>query len=250
MTPQPTESTRSMADIVKSKNPVKTAENPVNETAAVAEEVDPNTAWLSEAELYALELFKKNQAAGKLEGKPIALDIQEKMFEVYLQGKTLGDIRKINAAKFSMGQIVAAAVEGRWDLQRKAYLEDLLTRVRTRALQAAAEGAEFVADAMAVAHKKHGDSLRRFLQSGDPKDLGDFDLGGIGNYRTLVELMLKLTGQDQVRKVSVSGSVEHRGSLLSVPTRPLPEIPSDKAKAQLAEWAEIEKARKERERRG
>jgi hypothetical protein len=139
---------------------------------------------------------------------PLSPDTAVGMFQLYLQGRTLTDIRALNH-QIGLGQIVYAAIEGDWYWRKKDHLDRLLSQAGDRALQAAAEGVNFIADAMAATRRLRGDQITKFLQSGDSKDLGDFDIGSIAQFKTLAELLLKLTGQDQVKNVKVSGAIDH-----------------------------------------
>ncbi len=136
--------------------------------------------------------------------------VQVQLFRLYLAGLTLPEIRERNSA-LGLGQIVSAAVEGKWIEQRIRHLEDLFGRVQSDAQEAVASGVEFVALAMRATHKHIGDKLLRYIQTGDEKDLDGTGVGGLGAYKALVDLLAKMTGQDQVKKVSGSVTVHHEG---------------------------------------
>lgn len=150
----------------------------------------------------------------------LAPSLQAQLFALFLNGKTTEEIRKMNPG-LSLGAIVQARIAGKWDEQREAHLQNLFQGVRERAQQAQLEGVTFISDLMAATHKLHGDRVIRFLQTGNPADLGDMRIDSLEGYRKVVEILLKLTGQDSQKKVS--GTVEHRVTAGPVPgaARPL-----------------------------
>lgn len=162
---------------------------------------------LSLPEQQALEYFEKKSAVTATRGRgdpdsySLAPDVQARMFNLFLQGRTLQDIRAVNP-QFGLGQIVHAAVVGRWFGRRDEYLDELLVSVRNRAVQSVAEAVNFVADQMAATHALHADQVAKFLQTRDVGDLGGFAATSVKQYKELVELLIRLTGQDKVSTVN------------------------------------------------
>ena len=60
---------------------------------------------------------------------------------------------------------------------------------------------------LAAKNKLIQDRLLLYLQTGDESHISDLGLGGIEGYRKLVDVLQKLTGQDQVK--TVRGEVVH-----------------------------------------
>jgi len=147
-------------------------------------------ALLNERELYAYNHFCSGQLP------PIAPSLNAKMFGLFLQGRTCEEIRRLNQA-ITLGQIVAARIEGDWDRRRSEHLDRLLTETSLRVQQSTLETANFVCDLLAVADKEHGDKLRLYLQTGDKKDLGEFKIDSIFNLKQTIEVLQKLTGQER-----------------------------------------------------
>lgn len=204
-------------------------------------------AWLDQAERYAYDYFNNKMRAGASDTFPIAIGIAEQLMQLYLQGRTLTEIRQLNK-NFQLGQIVHAAVEGRWNLQREAFIALTVARAKSRAVVAAAEGIELAADMMASMKKLHGDNAAHFLQTGNPKDLGSATaLTTIKQLREVAEVLMKLTGQEQKKQFGGVVEVKHSGSVSSIPTQPMNVEPSDAAKI-LAGWAATEKKRQSEER--
>jgi len=155
---------------------------------------------LSARELHAYRAWK-GMAQPKL-----SPDNQARFFALFLKGESVEEIVRLNRG-YSLGQIVQARVDGDWDARRDAYLQDLLNNTRSIVQQTALESIKFVADVMAAAHKKHGEAARRYIQSGDEKELTGFAIEGLREYKTAVETLQKLTGQEGKTRVEHSGVV-------------------------------------------
>jgi len=202
--------------------------------------VDPLD-WLDSAERYAYNYLEAKLRRGNSDTYPIAPDIADQMMQLYLQGRTLAEIRRLNTP-FSLGQIVHAAVEGNWYLQRDAYASLTVARAKARAVIAAAEGIELAADMMAALKRLHGDNVARYLQTGDPIYLGSAtSISTIRQLKEIGEVLMKLTGQEQ--KKTMGGSVELKvsGSVTTVPLSPIQILPPTEAAKILSAWADSEK---------
>jgi hypothetical protein len=203
-------------------------------------------AWLTEPERYAYDQFQAKRDPRGLPGTfPLAVSVQLELFELYLAGRSLGEIRALNP-KWSLGQIVHAAVERQWNVHRNIYLDQLFARARDRSKQVVAEAAEFLGDQLTAAHKKHGEALRRYIQTGNDEELGAFAVGSPRQYREALELYLKSIGADGTKKVT--GTVEHvhTGSVTSA----LPVVPPSKGEPSkaLAGFAAAERERQRKEK--
>lgn len=166
----------------------------------------------------------------------------EALYELYRQGRSLHDVWRLNQ-KWSFGQVVHAAVDGRWALRRSAEAATALPRAKERALLAVAEGVELTADMMAALSKLHRDNIARFLQTGNIEDLGPaLSSTTLAQLGKLTEMLMKLTGQDQTKKVAISGEVTHSGAVAVAAA-------SSADGRRLLDMA-AEKKRAEREKRG
>jgi hypothetical protein len=180
-----------------------------NVNLAVREESEDKLAWLNPAEKYALEYFQSNYQKGGASTYSIAPSVQAQLFGLYLNGRSLGEIRKLNHPSFSLGQIVSAAVENDWYNERKLYQSGLMQAARERLQQIGCESVGFLADSLAAAHKQHGQALQKYIQTGNPADLGAFGVGSIRQYKEIAELLLKITGQEKTSTLNVKGEVLH-----------------------------------------
>jgi hypothetical protein len=160
---------------------------------------------------------------------PLAPSLQAELFDAYLSGMSCEDLAKNNKG-LRLGAIVRACEEGQWYEKRQEYVTRLLAGVRERAQQATASSVSFLAQALAMMEKKYGTKIARFLQTGDEADLGDLKDWGLHQYKQLMELFLKVTGQDGTKRVhiGVQGSVSHSGKVQhegKVEMSPMPASP-------------------------
>ena len=137
---------------------------------------------------------------------PLAVGVQAQLYALYLNGSSCEDIVKLNP-NFSLGMIVRAKIEGLWDDRRDTHLQTLFESVRERVQQVQMESVMFSADLLASANKMFGDKLKKYIQTGDERELGTLKIDSLKQYRDAVELLLKLTGQD--KKVEVTGQVKN-----------------------------------------
>jgi len=157
---------------------------------------------LSEKELKAYEYFVASEEA------EISPTTQAQLFELFLNGKSCQEIHKMNPG-FQLGQIVSSRINGQWDELRKEYQDGLLKNVKDRAQQAQLETVVLLSDMLAAASKIHGKRLKKFIQTGDEKDLGGLRIESIRTLKDVLEMLLKATGQTETRKVQGLIEVEH-----------------------------------------
>ena len=127
---------------------------------------------------------------------PLALSTSLKLYELFLEGYDCEQIVKTIDGKFDIGTVLDARLRHDWDGRRDAHLASLYSNVVEKVKKTQAEGAMFLADLLAAAHKLHGGKIRKYLQSGDEKDLGEFRIGSIEGYKKVAEILLRMTGQD------------------------------------------------------
>lgn len=150
---------------------------------------------LSEKDLATLNAYV---AAG---GYPLSPDTAAKIYELFLNGSDAHEIHRINPA-FPLGGILDAQVRYRWTETREKYASELQVKVRDKVMNVQLQTTDLMADIMSAARKKYGDKLKKFIQSGDEKDLdGVLNVGSIKELVKITEGLLKVTGQDRVQKI-------------------------------------------------
>jgi hypothetical protein len=166
------------------------------------------TELLSPEESRAYRLYlKKNDP-------PLAPRIQAELFSLYLNGSSTEEIAALNP-NFSLGMIVRAKVDGLWDMRREEHLDRLLSTVKDRAMQVQLESVVLTSDMLASANKMFGNKFKKFLQTGDDKELGTLKIDSLKQYRDAVDLFMKLTGQDKKMEIKsdTKTTVEFTGKL-------------------------------------
>jgi hypothetical protein len=127
-------------------------------------------------------------------GKPdLSPETNKRLFELYLNGMSIQDMLSLNPG-LNLGLLLKARVDGRWDERRDAYLGELLGGVTGRVKQMAAEALGFMTLQLGVMHKKHGMAMKKFMQTGDPKDLQGSGLvpDSIRDQKTIIEAISRL----------------------------------------------------------
>jgi hypothetical protein len=121
-----------------------------------------------------------------------------------LNGYAAHEIQRLNKP-FKLGQILDAQIRYKWSARRDKYSMDLQDSVVPLARKAQLETTELYSNMLVAANKLHGDKLKRYIQSGDEKDLdGALSIVSLQSLLKITEGLLKVTGQDRVSKVKVN----------------------------------------------
>lgn len=167
---------------------------------------------LTADEHIALERFRRS-------GQPVlSPTASAQLYEVWMQGLTCEALVKLNPA-LNLGCIVHARVEHRWDERRDAYLADIYANANDRLKQIGAESLNFLGLTLAVSHKQFGEKMARYLKTGDPNDLGVFQITSLHQYKQVIETIARLTGAD--RKVIVKETAQPNASQSEVVMMPV-----------------------------
>lgn len=147
--------------------------------------------------------------------------LSDQLYSLYEAGRTCEEIQALNKG-ISLGTIIRARIDNNWDERKLTYLEGLQARARTQAHQLSLESLSFLGDLMTAFHKHDRNKLQRFIQTGDADELKGVmiqDPATLKMYQNVVELLMKLTGQDATKTVStVNGVVEHHHTLDPAPS--------------------------------
>lgn len=153
-------------------------------------------------------LTKKEQDAYRYwqaSNKPaLSASLQAKLFELFLNGKSTEEILRMNPA-LGLGEIVQARISGEWDKRLEDYRNSLLDNTMRRVQQSTLESVTFVCDLLAATNKLEGDKIKKYLLTGDDRELGNIRIDSLAGYGRAIDTLQKLTGQD--KKVNVTGGV-------------------------------------------
>lgn len=167
---------------------------------------------------------------------PISPLTQAQFLALFLRGKTCEEIQSLNSG-FPLGAIVHCRMEGEWDRRLEEYRDQLFNGIRERLTQVELESVNFLADLLAVAHKQHGNRLKKYLQTGEEKELGEMTINSLKGYAQVSELLVKVTGQD--RQVNHSHKIETQEPTIDI--NKLSSASSDQAADILAKLIEVKK---------
>jgi hypothetical protein len=130
---------------------------------------------------------------------PLSVSTSMQLCRLFLQGYSTSEIAKQNPSMGSvgLGLIVRARVEYGWDKQREEYINNLMGSARKSVEKTTLEAIQMAADGMAVYHRVVGDRFKKFIQTGDTEDLGEWKDFSFQKYRQIIELMTTLVAQVQ-----------------------------------------------------
>lgn len=155
---------------------------------------------MADAPQYLSEKEQALRAAWKeTKNKPsLAPALSAQLFELFVHGLSCQDIVDLNRGVYKLEQVLEVRVRDGWDERRKQYVDQLFGSVIARVAQTQVESVGFITDMLAAAHKRHGDKLQKYLQTGDESDLPrDINIDSWTNYKSAVETLLKITGQEK-----------------------------------------------------
>ena len=138
---------------------------------------------------------------------PLSPKTSAELFNLFLNQASCEEIARLNPG-MGLGAIVRARVDLNWDEKREVYLEMLHDSTKLKAGKTQLEAIDFATNFMSVYHKMFNDKFKKYLQTGNPEDLGDFEHMSFKQYKDNVEMLLKLTGQDTQQRVS--GTITHK----------------------------------------
>jgi hypothetical protein len=159
----------------------------------------------------------------------MAASTQEKLYQLFQVGKSCEEIQRLNVGSFSLGAIVRARMEHRWDERLEEHRLQLLQQSREKVQQVQLETIDRLLNELAASNKLTNDKVLRFLQTGDEAELAGTSVGSIKHLTEVVRMVMALTGQDaKKQQTQVGGVVEHRHSVASTPVIELPVPPAGK----------------------
>ena len=172
-----------------------------------------------------MELTARERAAYKLSvdrKEPfLSPGLSDQCYSLFEAGHTCEEIHEVNKG-LSLGTIVRARVDHHWDERRLAHFESLRTQARTQAQHLALDSLSFLGDLMSAIHKHDREKLQRFILTGDTSELATVLVTGSGfkTYKEIIELLLKLTGQDATKTQNIHGEILHHHTVEQTPPVP------------------------------
>lgn len=131
----------------------------------------------------------------------LAPETAVKFFELYLNGNNCSEIHRLNKA-FPYEAILWARVKYDWDKAKDDATHSLMLAVKEKVVRAQLETTSFMADLLVATSKKHGDRIKKYIQTGNEEDLGDaLSVDSLHALLKVAEGLQKITGQDKIQKI-------------------------------------------------
>ncbi len=140
----------------------------------------------------------------------LSVELSEKMYTLFAQGRTCDEIRKLDANKaIGLGAIVHARIRDDWDGQLSTRQRHLVTQIPAVVQQTQLESADFLASLLAASHKLMKEKVDLYLQTGEKEHLKDTPLENLSlrGYQNILATLQSVTGQDKKKTVNVTGGI-------------------------------------------
>lgn len=161
---------------------------------------------------------------------PIPIELAIDMYALYVNGHSCEKIFEANDRVYPLGQIVDAKIRYNWDERKDEHLNALHEAVTTAVIKAKSDVVTHLADMLAVAHKKIGTKLQKYLQTGDESLLGGFDPSNLTEYSKIVAMLNAVVPSTKEgspkRDVKVEGQINHVHTAAQAPGEPKKQITS------------------------
>jgi predicted transglutaminase-like cysteine proteinase len=82
-------------------------------------------------------------------------------------------------------------------------MDELASRTRERLLKHKLEAIEFITNQLSVVHKSENEKMMRYMQTGKEEDKPETFITGSTSYKTLIEILQKITGEERVTKQEI-----------------------------------------------
>lgn len=130
----------------------------------------------------------------------IAPSLAVQFFQLFLEGYTCAQIAAQNKS-FKEKDILYCRRKYKWDEEKDIYVVSLNQQIRDKLMKQRLESIEFLTNMVAVTHKEHREATLKYLQTGKEEDKPDTWINGAKDYKSIIEIIEKVTGEDKVSKV-------------------------------------------------
>lgn len=143
---------------------------------------------------------------------PLPPTVQDRFFVMFLNGTPLKKIAKLNAS-YTLGQVVSASIEGKWQAKIQEHTNQLIAISRDRLLQVQLESIQMLGNLITAANLETTKKYFEYLQSGDPNVLGDLKIDSLYQLEKAVNIIKTLTSTDKgaqgnVLNVNIEGNAQ------------------------------------------
>lgn len=175
---------------------------------------------------------------------PLAPDTVTALFQLYLNGSDCAEVHRLNKG-LPYEAILWARVKFDWDAHRDKLIVERQEKIRDKVLNSQLQTTELMADLLAATAKKHGDKIKKYIQTGDEADLGgSLSIDNLHQLLKIAEGLQKITGQDKVQKIETKNTQRFELGVGGKTVAAGEEISDEGATAVLAILAEEKRKRR------
>jgi hypothetical protein len=139
--------------------------------------------------------------------KPISPSLSAEMLNLYMESYSCEQIAHMNKG-FAEVDVLYCRYKYDWDGQRDRYAKQLQEQVVQKLAKLKMESMEFLSNMLSILHKDEREKMIAYLQSGREEDRPKIWATNITTYKSVIETIQKLTGEDKIQKHEVKA--EHR----------------------------------------
>lgn len=125
----------------------------------------------------------------------LSITTAAKFYELFLQGCSCEEIARLNQG-VDLGAIIDARLKYDWDKEKSIYITNLMSQIREQTQKNYMESVKFLGNVLTTVHMRFEEKLKKYFQTKDEADLGEFALTDMKEYRHNLDLFFRLTGQD------------------------------------------------------
>lgn len=104
---------------------------------------------------------------------------------------------------FKLGAVLKTMVSDNWYERRSEIMTELYREATINSKFAHLKSLNFVSGMLEVYNKRYEVNIKKFLETGNPVDLGDLQSLNIKDYGKMLDLLLKLLGQEAPKPLRV-----------------------------------------------
>lgn len=142
---------------------------------------------MTKEEKEAIAEYRSNGCPGLVK---IDADKVTQWFDLYMSGKTYGEISEIS--HFHKNIILYVAHRGRWHDKRMNKYNDLSASLYNKTCSSKIEGANTVATFMSAMNRYYINKLNKYLATNDDTIIENLDTNLLGKYHKTIEMLEKL----------------------------------------------------------
>lgn len=119
------------------------------------------------------------------------------MFGLYMSGKTYAQIS--NAAGVKKDIVLYLSAKLRWHEKRMDHINDIQRNVANKIAETKIKSVDFITDLISFHHKYYGESISKYMVTGDKTAMEDIDMKFLTQYFKSIEVLEKLINPSNVK---------------------------------------------------